>query len=86
MPLACNTMDATRDYHTKSERERQILYDVTYTWNQTDNTNEIFAKQRQTHRNRKQTSGYQRGRQKGAGTNRGLGLRDENYYTIYKIN
>ena len=29
----CTTMDATRDYHTKSERERQIPYDVTYTWN-----------------------------------------------------
>ena len=27
-------MDATRDYHiSKSERERQILYDITYMWN-----------------------------------------------------
>ena len=29
-------MDATRDSHTKcrkSERERQIPYDITYTWN-----------------------------------------------------
>ena len=29
-------MDGPRDYHTKrrkSERERQILYDITYTWN-----------------------------------------------------
>ena len=29
-------MDATRDYHTKlskSERERQIPYDITYMWN-----------------------------------------------------
>ena len=29
-------MDATKDYHTKrskSERERQILYDITYMWN-----------------------------------------------------
>ena len=29
-------MDATRDYHTegsKSEREKQILHDITYMWN-----------------------------------------------------
>ena len=44
MPLACNTMDATRDYHTKSERERQILYDVTYTWNLKYGTNELIYK------------------------------------------
>ena len=32
----CSNMDATRDYHTKwskSERERQISYDITYIWN-----------------------------------------------------
>ena len=32
----CSNMDATKDYHTKrskSERERQILYDITYMWN-----------------------------------------------------
>ena len=32
----CGNMDATRDYHTKwskSERERQITYDITYMWN-----------------------------------------------------
>ena len=32
----CSNMDATRDYHTKwskSERERQIPYDITYMWN-----------------------------------------------------
>ena len=67
-------------------QKKTILYDITYTWNRTDNTNEIHAKQKQTHRNRKQASVYQRGRQKGTGTNRGLGLRDENYYTMYKIN
>ena len=26
-------MDATRDYYTKSERERQIPYNITYMWN-----------------------------------------------------
>ena len=32
----CSNMDATRDYHTKwkkSDRERQIPYDITYIWN-----------------------------------------------------
>ena len=39
----CNNMDATRDYHTKwskSEGERQILYDITYMWNLKYGTNE----------------------------------------------
>ena len=27
-------MDGPRDYHTKSDIERQILYDITYVWNQ----------------------------------------------------
>ena len=32
----CNNMDATRDYHTKwskSDKEREILYDIIYMWN-----------------------------------------------------
>ena len=32
----CSNIDATRDSHTKwskSERERQIPYDITYIWN-----------------------------------------------------
>ena len=36
-------MDAPRDYHTKqnkSERERQIPYDIIYMWNLKYNTNE----------------------------------------------
>ena len=36
-------MDASRDYHTKrskSERERQIPYDITYIWNLKYDTNE----------------------------------------------
>ena len=36
-------MDATRDYQTKrskSERERQIPYDITYMWNLKYDTNE----------------------------------------------
>ena len=38
-------MDATRDYHTKwskSERERQIPYGITYMWNLKYDTNELI--------------------------------------------
>ena len=35
-------MDATRDYHTKPER--QILYDITYMWNLKYDTNEPIYK------------------------------------------
>ena len=43
----CSNMDETRDYHTKlskSERERQIPYEITYTWNLKYNTNELIYK------------------------------------------
>ena len=39
----CSNMDRPREYHTKwskSDRERQIVYDVTYMWNLKNNTNE----------------------------------------------
>ena len=39
----CTNMDATRDYHTqwgKSERERQIPYDIAYMQNPKYGTNE----------------------------------------------
>ena len=39
----CSNMDATRDYHTKwskSDRERQIPYDITFMWNLKYDTNE----------------------------------------------
>ena len=38
-------MDGTRGYHPKrgkSERERQIPYDITYMWNLKCNTNELI--------------------------------------------
>ena len=45
----CSNMNATRDYHTrwsKSERERQIPYDITYMWNLKCDTN-LCRKQKQ---------------------------------------
>ena len=43
----CSNMGATRNYYTKrsrSERERQIPYDVTYMWNLKYGTNEHIYK------------------------------------------
>ena len=43
----CINMDGTRDNHTKwskSDSERQILYDITYMWNLKNSTNELIYK------------------------------------------
>ena len=40
-------MDGPRGYHTKwskSDRERQISYDITYLWNLKNNTSELIYK------------------------------------------
>ena len=42
-----SNIDGPRDYHTKwskSERERQIPYDITYMWNLKYDTNELLCK------------------------------------------
>ena len=54
-------MDGPRDYHTKSHRERQIPYDITYMWNLKTTQMNISMKQKQTHRYREQTCGCQGG-------------------------
>ena len=44
----CSSMDGPRDYHTKwskSDKERQISYDITYMWNlKKHHTNELIYK------------------------------------------
>ena len=53
-------MHAPRDYYTKwsnSERERQILYNITYMWNLKNSTNEHISTEKDTHRLLKQTNG-----------------------------
>ena len=43
----CSNMDGPRDCHTewrKSDRERQISYDITYMWNLKNGTNEFIYK------------------------------------------
>ena len=60
-------MDGPRAYHTKCnklDRERQTPYDITYIWNvKITITNELIYKEKYTYRHRKQTYGYQRGRE-----------------------
>ena len=48
---------------SKPDRERQISYDITYTWNlNKEDTNELIYKKKKIHRHRKHTCGYQRGK------------------------
>ena len=37
-------MNGPSDYHTKSNRERQVSYDITYTWNLKYDTSELIYK------------------------------------------
>ena len=58
----CNNMDGPRVYHTKwskSEKDRQIPYDVTYMWNLKYDTKELMCRNRLTDI-RQQTHSYQR--------------------------
>ena len=53
----CRNMDVTREYHTKwskSEREKQITYDITYMWNLKYDTYELIY-ERETDSHREQT-------------------------------
>ena len=61
-------MDGPKDDYTnwsKSERERQILYDINYMWDLKYDTN------KQTHRHRKQTYVNQRGKRVKGGGDKG---------------
>ena len=62
---------------SKSKRERQIPYDITYMWNLKYDTNELICKQKETHRHRGQTC-YQGG---GKWWREDLGL----WYSRYKL-
>ena len=71
----CNNMNGPRDYHTKWSkpgRERQVSYDTTYMCNLKEKKKtqmNLFPKQKETHKHRKQTYGYQRGKRGGRGIN-----------------
>ena len=56
----------------KSDRERQLSYDITYMWDLKKMIQmNLFRKQKQTHRRRKQTYAYQRGQQGRGGEKQG---------------
>ena len=57
-------VDGPRYYHTKSDRERQLSYNITYMWNlkKRDSFMNLFTKQRQSHRLGKQNYDYQWGK------------------------
>ena len=76
-----SNMDGPRDYHTKwskSEKERQIS-SITYMWNLNITHMNLFTEQKQTHRHKRQTYGYQR-ENAGGETGWEFGLVDANYY------
>ena len=61
-------------YLVKEDKDR---YDITYIWNLKNAVNKY---ENQTHRHRKQTYGYQRGKVVGEGQIRNMGLTHMNYY------
>ena len=64
----CSNMDGLWDCHTewsKSDKEREMSCDVSYAESKNMIQMYLFTKQKQTHRHRKQTYGYQRGGGKG---------------------
>ena len=81
--VICSNMDGTRDSHTKlskSERERQIPYDITYIWNLTYSTNEPFHRKKiMDMENRLVVA---KGEREGVGWTGNLGLMDA-YYCLW---
>ena len=62
---SCSNMDGFRDYHTqwsKSDRERQMSYDITYMWNLKKWYKGTYLQNRNRLTDRKQTYGYQMGK------------------------
>ena len=64
MPFAATWLDLEIVIlsEVKLDRERQILYDITYMWNLKIIQINLFTKQKQTLRHRKQIYVYQRGK------------------------
>ena len=62
MPFAATWMDLQiiKLSDIKSEKERQISYDITCMWNLIKIQNNLFIKQKQTHRFQNQIYDYQR--------------------------
>ena len=79
----CSNLDGIGGYYAmliKSDRERQILYDMTYMWTLKHNTLVTITKMNQIHMYRGQINGYQWGQRSEEGHYRGRGLRSTNDY------
>ena len=79
----CSNMDGPRDYRTKwskSERERQIPYDITYIWNLKYDTNEPIYETETDSRTQRTDFWLPKGSGVGEGWTGSLGLVDANYY------
>ena len=58
----CSNMDGPRECHTERNVRREILCDSLHMWNLKRNDASELTKQKETHRLRNQTYGYQMGR------------------------
>ena len=78
-------MGGPRDYHTKqnkSDRERQIPYDITYMWNLKYDTNQYTYKTKTDSQTQRTVLWVPRWEEEvGRGRNGGLGLAEANSYT-----
>ena len=77
MPFVATWMELETLILSKSERERQVSYDITYTWNLIYGINEPFHR-KEMHGLGEQTCGCQWGGE-GMGWTGSLGLTDANY-------
>ena len=76
-------MDGPKDYHpkwSKSERERQILYDIIYMWNLKYDTNDHIYKIETDAQTQKTDLCLLRGRRVGEEYSVSLGVADANFY------
>ena len=65
----------------KSDRERQIPYDITDVWNLKYGTNELIYETETESQTQRTDCGYQGGESVGEGWAGSLGLAGANYYT-----
>ena len=79
----CSKTDEPSNYHTKwskSDKDKYHMISLICRLQKMIQMN-LFTKQKQTHRCRKQTYGYQRGKGGKEGQISSMGLTDTNYYT-----
>ena len=81
----CSNMDRPRDYHTKWSKSDKDKYMISLICGiQKVIQMNLFTKQKQTHRYRKQTYGYQREKRGGINLEYGINKIQTTIYKIYK--